>query len=336
MTPKQRIMAALNLQEPDKVPFADWTDPGIRQKLVRTLGYESLDDAQFHAKMGMDAICYVEDNYIAPQFCKKLFDEHGVAHLQGEGLITNEKEYNEVFILTDPNQAGYFDKAKRYVDRFGGSDLAIFAAMRPGMMNTIFSMGLMGFSMALYGNVKLIETMLDRYIDWNIRVAEGLTAAGVDFLVCYDDIAFNSGPFFSPQVFREIFLPRMKRFAGTLTIPWVYHSDGDLRILFDDLLSMGMNGFNPFQPDVMDIFKYKKQYGDRLCLWGNIDLKYTLSGGTEAEVEAEVREKIKALAPGGGYILATSNSITDCCKVENILAMIQAKEKYGRYPMLID
>jgi hypothetical protein len=47
------------------VPFADWTDPGIRQKLVRALGYESLDDAQFHAKMGMDAICYGEDDYIS-------------------------------------------------------------------------------------------------------------------------------------------------------------------------------------------------------------------------------------------------------------------------------
>ncbi len=333
MTSKQRIMAALNLQEPDKVPFADWTDPGIRQKLVEALGYESLDDAQFHAKMGMDAICYAEDDYLAPQFCKKIFDEHGVAHLQGEGLITNEKEYNEFFILSDPKQADFFDKAKRYVDRYGDSDLAIFAGMRTGMMNTIFSMGLVGFSYALYKNVKLIETMLDRYIDWNIRVAEGLTAAGVDFLTCYDDIAFNSGPFFSPDVFRDIFLPRMKRFAETLTIPWVYHSDGDLNILFDDLLSMGMNGFNPFQPDVMDIVKYKKEYGDRLCLWGNIDLNYTLSQGTTEEVEVEVRERIEALAPGGGFILATSNSITDFCKVENIFAMVQAKEKYGRYPV---
>jgi hypothetical protein len=95
---------------------------------------------------------------------------------------------------------------------------------------------------------------LDRYIDWNIRVAEGLTDAGIDFLVCYDDIAFNSGPIFLPKVFQEIFLPRMKRFASTLNIPWVYHSDGDVGIIFEDLLSMGMNAFNPFQPDVMDIF----------------------------------------------------------------------------------
>jgi uroporphyrinogen decarboxylase len=335
MTPRQRIMAALNLQEPDKVPFADWTDPGIRGELTRAMGYDSLDDAQFHTKMGMDAICYAEDDYMAPQFCKKIIDEQGAAHLLGEGLIKSEKDFEEIFVLTDPNKPGYFNKAKRYVDRFGNSDLAIFAGMRTGMMNTIFSMGLMEFSTALYGNVKLIETMLDRYIDWNIRVAEGLIEAGIDFLVCYDDIAFNSGPIFSPKVFREIFLPRMKRFADTLTIPWVYHSDGDVSIIFDDLLSMGMNGYNPFQPDVMDIFKYKREYGARLCLWGNIDLKYTLSAGTEDEVETEVREKIKDLALGGGYILATSNSITDFCKVENILAMIRAKEKYGSYPIQI-
>jgi hypothetical protein len=62
------------------VPFADWTDPGIRQKLVKALGYASLDDAQFHAKMGMDAICYGEDDHMAPQFCKKLFDEQGGKH----------------------------------------------------------------------------------------------------------------------------------------------------------------------------------------------------------------------------------------------------------------
>lgn len=338
MTPKQRIMAALALKEPDKVPFADWIDPGpgIRDKLTAALGHESLDDARFYGEMGMDAICYVDDDYLAPQFCKKIYDEKGGAHLQGEGLIKNEADFEKIFTLNNPDQPGYFDKAKRYVDRYGNSGLAIFGAMRTGMMNTIFSMGFMEFSMALYRNVKLIETMMDRYIEWNMRVAEGLTEAGVDFLVTYDDIAFNTGPFFSPKVFREIFLPRMKRFADSLTLPWVYHSDGKLDVIFDDIVSMGMNGFNPFQPDVMDISKYKKEYGDRLCLWGNVDLNYTLSRGTEAEVEAEVKEKIKTLAPGGGYILATSNSITESCKVENILAMVRAKETYGGYPIQID
>jgi len=87
----------------------------------------------------------------------------------------------------------------------------------------------------------------------------------------------------------------------------------------------GYSSIHHSDPNQTGYFDKAKQYVDRLCLWGNIDLNYTLSGGTVEKVEAEVREKIKALAPGGGYILATSNSITDFCNVENILAMIQAK-----------
>lgn len=173
--------------------------------------------------------------------------------------------------------------------------------------------------------MKLIEHILDHYIEWNIKVAEEMTRAGFDFLVSYDDIAFNTGPIMMPDAFRDIFLPRMKRFAATLKLPWAYHTDGNAALIFDDLMSMGMNAFNPFQPDVMDIFKYKEDYGDRLCLWGNIDITYTLTRGTLAEVEAEVKEKLTRLAPGGGYIMATSNSITNYCLPENIMAMMTTK-----------
>ena len=94
-----------------------------------------------------------------------------------------------------------------------------------------------------------------------------------------------------------------------------------------------MNGFNPFQPDVNDIFEIKQKYGDKIFVWGNIDLNHTLTRGTIEETITEVKAKIKQLAPGGGYMMATANSITDYCKVENILAMMETKDKYGIYPI---
>ncbi|MBT4265048.1 MAG: hypothetical protein HOD85_12655 [Deltaproteobacteria bacterium] len=124
----------------------------------------------------------------------------------------------------------------------------------------------------------------------------------------------------------------MKKFASTLKLPWVYHSCGNVGRAFDDIMEFGMNGFNPFQPDVNDIFEYKETYGDKICIWGNIDIGHTLTRGTVEETIDEVKEKIARLAPGGGYMMATSNSITDYCKVENVLAMMAAKEKYGKYP----
>lgn len=335
MLSKQRVMAVLNLEVPDRVPFADWIDPGIRKTLSAHFGNPNMDDAEFHKCLGADAICYAESDYIAPQFCKKLIDENGVEHLQSEGLIKTEKDIDQ-FILPDVTAPGYFDKAKRYMDRYGDSGLAIFGSMRSGMMNTIFSMGLLEFSMALYKNLSFIENMFDQYIEWNIRVAEGLTDAGFDFLVCYDDIAFNTGPIIPLPIFREVFLPRMKKLGSTMKLPWVYHSCGNVGRAFDDIMEFGMNCFNPFQPDVNDIFEYKEKYGDKICVWGNIDIGYTLTRGTVEETVAEVKDKLKRLAPGGGYLMATSNSITDYCKVENILAMMETKEKYGTYPIQID
>jgi len=328
-------MAVLNLEEPDKVPFADWIDPGIRKILAATFGDENMGDVDFHKRLGADAICYVDGDYIAPQFCEKLIDDKGVEHLQSEGLIKTPDDMHK-FLLPDVTAPGYFDKAKRYMDACGKSDLAVFGSMRSGMMNTIFSMGLMDFSMALFKNLPFIEDMLDRFIEWNIRVGEGLTDAGFDFLVCYDDIAFNTGPIIPLPVFREVFVPRMKKLGSTFKLPWIYHSCGNVGRAWDDIMTFGMNGFNPFQPDVNDIFEYKKNYGDKICIWGNVDIGYTLTRGTVEETIAETKDKIRRLAPGGGFLLATSNSITDYCKVDNIMAMMETKEKYGIYPIQIE
>ena len=334
MTPRERIMTTLALKEPDCVPFADWIDDHVKQKLLKAIGEPPLDDAEFARRLNMDAICFAAERYLAPQFCKTAIGADGREILTDEGWIRTNADLDKM-VLPDLSDESYFDDAKRYIDTYGNQDLAIFFSIRPGIMNTIYSMGWMDFSIALAENVKLVEVIFDRYIDWNCELVDKMQSLGFDFLTAYDDIAYNSGPMFSPVVLRELFLPRMKRLADMITIPWVYHSDGDLSRVFDDLLTLGMNGINPFQPPVMDIEQYKDDYGDRICLWGNIDLVHTLPHGTVEEVEAEIKQRIKKLAPGGGYILATANSITEFCKPENVLAMAAAKNKYGWYPIEI-
>ena len=334
MNSRQRVMTALALQEPDYVPFVDWIDDLAKKKLMNAMGVQALDEAEFATQVNMDALCCSSEAYLAPTFCKKIIGAGGREHLTNEGFIQTDNDLSRMVLpnLTDD----FFDEAKQFIDTNGNKDLALFCGLRPGMMNTIYSMGWMGFSIALAENIQLVETIFDRYIDWNCMLVEKLQSLGFDFFVTYDDIAYNSGPMFSPQVLREVFMPRFKRLADVFTIPWVYHSDGDLSRIFDDLLTLGMDGINPFQPPLMDIEKYKNEYGDRICIWGNIDLVYTLSQGSTAEVDAEVKQRIKKIAPGGGYILSSANSITEFCKPENVLAMVNARNKYGRYPINID
>ena len=115
--------------------------------------------------------------------------------------------------------------------------------------------------------------------------------------------------------------------------PWVFHSDGNLLPILDDLLTLGMAGIHPIQPSAMDIKEIKAKYGNRVCILGNIDLDYTLTLGTPEEVDKEVKERIAVAGAGGGYIITSANSLTDYCKTENVWAMAAAVKKYGKYPL---
>jgi uroporphyrinogen decarboxylase len=337
MTPRERVLKALNCEEPDRVPFMDYFNTPVQHDIM---GSKNFTPAEFAQKIGMDGIYFTD--YAAPVFCKSHTGEDG-AHLGdmaegeidflGEGLIRNEKDLH-LMKFPDPDGDSFYDAAKRFVDLYGKGDLAIYAAMRPlGLFNVIFSMPMVDFARALLTNVSLINTMMDRYVEWNCTVIEKLQTTGIDFILANCDMAFKSGPLVSPKAFREVFLPKMKIVADTIKIPWVFHSDGDLNLVFEDLLSLGMNAVNPFEPPIMDIEAMKKKWGHKICLWGNIDLVYTLTQGTPEEVDLEVKQRIRELAPGGGYICASANSITPYCKKENVFAMLEAIKKYGTYPI---
>jgi len=174
--------------------------------------------------------------------------------------------------------------------------------------------------------------LMDIFVDWAAKAVPRICELGFDLVIVAEDLAWKQGPLFSPKTVRELFLPRMKKVADKIKLPWIYHSDGNLLPILDDLLTLGMNGLANIEPNAMDIVELKRKYGHRICLMGNIDLHYTLTQGTPEETEAEVKKRIQEVGPGGGYILASSNGLTAYCKPENVLAMSRALLKYGTYP----
>jgi uroporphyrinogen-III decarboxylase len=177
--------------------------------------------------------------------------------------------------------------------------------------------------------------VLDRYCDWIEVVAERVCRLGFDVFVSTDDMAFNTAPFFSPAVFRDLVLPRYQRVAKQITLPWIIHSDGNVLPLLDDLLTVGIAGLHPNEKGAMDIRAMKQRYGDRLCLLGNVDLNLLGMGNPEA-VDQEVRELIRDVGPGGGYIVTSGNSLAGYLLPENVLALSGAVQRHGRYPLACD
>ncbi|MCD6574995.1 hypothetical protein J7K97_04895 [Candidatus Aerophobetes bacterium] len=351
MTPRERVIAALNLKKPDMVPFLDaYVDPTIQRTLLHTQklsvpvisedtpGWESWGSferrenkfifrlaysisPEFVRKFELDGFGI---DFLPPLFVKVKYGKQGREFIAG-GLLTSD-EALKLMVLPDPDDKSLYEPAKRILDKYG-EKYAVHARIRLGVSPTLLSMGIEGFSYALQDNPALIEKVLDAYTDWSAELVKHLSELGFAFLWAFDDIAYNSGPMFSPSIFREIFLPRMKKVVMNIKIPWVYHSDGNLLPIIDDLLTLKMNGLHPIQPDVMDIVEVKRRYGDRVCLLGNIDVSLLAKGKPE-EVEEEVKERIKLLASSGGYILTTGNSIPSYCKPENVLALIKAVHKY--------
>lgn len=113
----------------------------------------------------------------------------------------------------------------------------------------------------------------------------------------------------------------------------LFHSDGNVTPLLDDLVDLGINGLNPIQPPVMDIDEVKKKVGEKVCLLGNIDMVNTLPHGTVGDVKREVVDRIKTCAPGGGYVIMSSHTIQSNTPVENVLAMVETAHKFGKYPI---
>lgn len=153
-----------------------------------------------------------------------------------------------------------------------------------------------------------------------------------------DDIAYKTSTMFSPEFYRTYIFPWYKKFGSICrqyNKPFMYHSDGNLWLVLNDLIECGFNSIHPIEPLGMDIVELKKVYGGRLCLCGNIALEDELTRGTPADVEKAVKKRISELGPGGGYCCGSSNSVADYVPHENFLAMIQAIQKYGKYPISI-
>ena len=176
----------------------------------------------------------------------------------------------------------------------------------------------------------MINEVLGRITDWYAKAAEEICKLDFDFIWAADDIAYHTSPFFSPRVYRRLLLPHTKKVADKITKPWIYHSDGNLLPIWDDLLSQGMNAIHPLESGSMDLEFLKKNYGDHLTFVGGIDLRI-LEAGTPEETEAEVKQLITILGPNYGYILGASNSVTPDVIPENERAMLAALKKYGIY-----
>jgi uroporphyrinogen decarboxylase len=195
-------------------------------------------------------------------------------------------------------------------------------------------MGMEAFFVAAVGQPDLVTQLLRGIADYQITLIRRLIAHGAKAVRATDDYGGQSGLLMSPQMWRKLIKPELARIvqatreAGAM---FFLHSCGHITELVGDFIEVGVEVLDPIQAGANDHVRLKERYGDRISFMYGVNSQGALSQGTPEEVEADIRQCLRVLAPGGGYVLGPDNSIA--IPEANYRAYLAAGERYGQYPL---
>jgi uroporphyrinogen decarboxylase len=349
MTSRQRILTALKREQPDRVPYLESViDEPVALRFLGLPLPTDLPPSDLAGETSADVVAGVAlgspryalrelvaaldlDGFGAYFFARpERIDLEVDGHVMtAGGKIKTRADLNRIR-LPDPDDPALYAPLQAFLSEHADSSRALFCLTNLCSDPVILGMGFEHFAVCLYEDPGLVQDLFELYSAWQARVTANLSRMAFDFLWFADDIAFKTSPYVSPRIFRQVFMPYYRRVVEQIAKPWIFHSDGNLLPILDDLLSLGMNGLHPIEPAAMDIAGLKRRYGGQVCLVGGIDLDL-LSRGTPQAVEECTRRVLAAAQPGGGYIAGSSNSIPYYCQAANVAAMRRAITRYGRY-----
>jgi uroporphyrinogen decarboxylase len=341
-----RLRTALMGGRPDAVPLCElYHDLEIRDRYMGTEVNTTRDIIEFYAEAGYDFIpvnvpvegrpllseAEEADVTRADRAERAAMTERTYAESDNESIVITNRDEFESYNWPDPDaiDLSYFDQLP---DLFPEGMKAIVT--QGGTYEDVSQMmGYENYCLALYDDPELVAGMYDKIGAWKLAVFEriiGLDSVGAVWHS--DDLGYTEGLLFDPAVMRQYLFPwykRMGNLAKRHDKPFIFHSDGKLWEIIEDLIDCGYDALQPIEPKSWDAREVKARYGDRLCLIGTIDLDRLLCRGTPQEVESAVKRDIDELGWDGGFCIGTSNTPAYYMDIDNFRAMVEATIKYG-------
>ena len=189
-----------------------------------------------------------------------------------------------------------------------------------------FLRGFENLLMDLALNQPFVYELIEMILTYTRKVVAEALSYDIDALFLMDDWGEQQGLLMSPDMWRAFIKPGMTELCRMVKERGVFlffHSCGNVEVLLDEIIEMGVDVLNPFQPEVMDVYAIKRDYGDRLAFYGGIGTQEFLPHGSPDDVRADVREKILRLGDRGGYLLAPAHAVQTDVPVENVMALVE-------------
>lgn len=345
MTPKERWLAVLNRENPDRLPMDYWATDEATEKLMKHLG--CTDRWEMLGQLHIDPLISVAPAYTGPAFSpdsdmfgcnyREIHYDTGVyreciSYPLAQYDSVEEIEANYTWPTADwfdysvlPNQI----KGKEaYAIRGGGSEPFLTYTHLRGMEQAFMDLVL---------NPDVVHYCLDKLYGFcyeNTRRIYEAIPGKVNISYAAEDMGSQESLLFSPKQIRTFFIPWMKRMIDLAHQAGVYvfhHSDGAVRRIIPDMIAAGIDTLNPIQWRCkgMEREGLKRDFGDQVIFHGGVDNQETLAFGSVEDVREEVVTNIQVLGKDGGYILAPCHNIQSISPPENVVAMYETGYEYG-------
>jgi len=360
MDSKERVKIALEHREPDRVPVTASFTPEFAQRLRDYVGLPSqfsnphggevhdleeilgLDIIQYAVGIGNSFYASEEKEYTCDWGIKWRQVEYETPFGRGhyteiaEHPLAGDRLYQ--YVPPDPHREELYTPLGRVMEKYGEEYFILGVTVCTIFEASWYLRGMSQLLMDMIEDEEKANYVLDIPFHFHLEAAKRLVKMGVDGIWLGDDVGSQKGMLISPELWRKYLKPRMATICQELKsinsqIKIAYHSDGNIYPIIPELIEIGIDVLNPVQPQAMDPAFLKERYGDRLSFWGTIDEQYTLPFGTKEEVESETKERIKVMAPGGGFIISPTHHVQLDTPLENFFTFLETVKKYGYYPL---
>jgi uroporphyrinogen decarboxylase len=333
-----QFISTLRRQRESFVPLAELgVHPMIKERFIGRPLLSLADEIEFWHRAGYDYVKLQPGADFNPEKIpepdKLTYNSGGTVSRkwasEGKGIISSESDF-ERFRFPLPSDFNYsrFEQVRALLPEGMGV---------VGQYGDIFTMtwemmGFETFSIAAYENPELVEALNTTLGTLVVSMFKYFAESdAVDVLWYSDDIAYTDGLMVSPTMLKKYFFPWLKRIgdlARSHGKPLIYHTDGLLYTVFEDIIACGVDAIHPIEPKAMALAEVKQRYGDRLCLIGNVDVDL-LARGTPEQIRQVVRQSIEQAGYNGGYIVGSGNSIPDYVNFDNYIALLKAAREFG-------
>ncbi len=324
MNYRERVIRALNHEETDIIPYHLELTNEVYSRMV-----SYFQDENFFAKTGSHLAQERNESFTAlsPVKFKDMF-----------GVVWNRKYEGDIgvvedYLLKEPSLGSYkfpypdeklirekCERLEKEQDKFRMYIIGFSLFERAWTLRSMPEL-LMDFIV----HEEFAAELLDRITEYSMAVVDIVAEYDIDCIFYGDDWGQQRGLIMGPKLWRKFIKPRLGKLYRQAKEHGMYvaqHSCGDISEVFPDLVDLGLDIYNTFQPEIYDVAGMKRLYGDKITFYGGISTQRLLPKGTDDEVRAEMRRLMKLLGKNGGYIVAPTHAMPNDIPTENILAFL--------------